>query len=74
MSNLSIDFSDNTFQPLAERMRTENLAQYIGQQHFLAAGKPLPRDIEARHLHSMILWVPPGTCKTTLAELIARYA
>ncbi|WP_246772016.1 hypothetical protein, partial [Salmonella enterica] len=36
MSNLSLDFSDNTFQPLAARMRPENLAQYIGQQHLLA--------------------------------------
>ncbi len=56
MSNLSLDFSDNTFQPLAARMRPENLAQYIGQQHLLAAGKPLPHAIEAGHLHSMILW------------------
>lgn len=39
MSNLSLDFSDNTFQPLAARMRPENLAQYIGQQHLLAAGE-----------------------------------
>lgn len=74
MSNLSLDFSDNAFQPLAARMRPENLAQYIGQQHLLAAGKPLPRAIEAGHLHSMILWGPPGTGKTTLAEVIARYA
>ena len=74
MGNLSLDFSDNAFQPLAARMRPENLAQYIGQQHLLAAGKPLPRAIEAGHLHSMILWGPPGTGKTTLAEVIARYA
>ncbi len=72
MSNLSLDFSDNA-QPLAARMRPENLAQYIGQQHLLAPVN-LPRAIEAGHLHSMILWGPPGTGKTTLAEVIARYA
>lgn len=73
MGNLSLDFSDNAFQPLAARMRPENLAQYIGQQHLLAAGKPLPRAIEAGHLHSMISGAPV-TGKTTLAEVIARYA
>ncbi|PLR49232.1 recombination factor protein RarA [Chimaeribacter arupi] len=73
MSNLSLDFSQNEFQPLAARMRPETLAEYIGQQHLLAPGKPLPRAIEAGHLHSMILWGPPGTGKTTLAELIGRY-
>ncbi|MFS7161460.1 replication-associated recombination protein A [Serratia proteamaculans] len=73
MSNMSLDFSQNEFQPLAARMRPTTLAQYIGQQHLLAAGKPLPRAIEAGQLHSMILWGPPGTGKTTLAELIGRY-
>ncbi len=73
MSNLSLDFSDEDFKPLAARMRPETLKQYIGQQHLLAPGKPLPRAIEAGHLHSMILWGPPGTGKTTLAEIIARY-
>lgn len=70
---MSLDFSRNEFQPLAARMRPRTLAEYIGQQHLLAAGKPLPRAIEAGHLHSMILWGPPGTGKTTLAEIISHY-
>lgn len=70
---MSLDFSHNEFQPLAARMRPATLAEYIGQQHLLAPGKPLPRAIEAGQLHSMILWGPPGSGKTTLAELIGRY-
>ncbi|VTR38229.1 Replication-associated recombination protein A [Serratia fonticola] len=60
MSNMSLDFSHNEFQPLAARMRPTTLAQYIGQQHLLAPGKPLPRAIEAGQLHSMILWGAAG--------------
>lgn len=74
MSNLPLDFSDTDFQPLAARMRPTRLEHYIGQQHLLAPGKPLARVILAGQLHSMILWGPPGTGKTTLAELIAHYA
>ncbi|MDX8000372.1 replication-associated recombination protein A [Xenorhabdus sp. Reich] len=74
MNNLSLDFSQNEFQPLAARMRPVTLELYIGQQHLLAEGKPLPRAIRAGHLHSIILWGPPGTGKTTLAEIIGYYA
>ncbi|WP_281258940.1 replication-associated recombination protein A [Photobacterium indicum] len=55
-------------------MRPRTVEEYIGQQHILGEGKPLRRALEAGHLHSMILWGPPGTGKTTLAEVAANYA
>nr|WP_086937964.1 replication-associated recombination protein A [Thaumasiovibrio occultus] len=73
MNNLSLDFADD-FRPLAARMRPRNVQEYIGQQHILGEGKPLRRALEAGHVHSMILWGPPGTGKTTLAEVAAHYA
>lgn len=73
MSTLTFDFSNEQFKPLAARMRPRMLAEYIGQAHLLGPGKPLPKAIEAGHLHSMILWGPPGTGKTTLAEIIAHH-
>lgn len=75
VSNYSLDFSgDEDFRPLAARMRPQTVEQYIGQQHILGEGKPLRRALEAGHIHSMILWGPPGTGKTTLAEVAANYA
>ena len=72
MSSLSFDFSED-YRPLAARMRPRTLAEYIGQSHLLSEGKPLYRAILAGHAHSMILWGPPGTGKTTLAEIIAGH-
>ena len=60
--------------PLADRMRPRSLEEVVGQQHLLAPGKPLRRAIESGLLHSLILWGPPGTGKTTLARLIAKRA
>ncbi|MEO7325285.1 MAG: replication-associated recombination protein A [Dokdonella sp.] len=60
--------------PLAERMRPRALDEIVGQQRLVGAGTALRRAIEAGHVHSMILWGPPGCGKTTLALLLARYA
>ena len=72
MSNLTFDFAENDFRPLAARMRPRTLEEYCGQQHLIGVGKPLRKAIEAGHSHSMIFWGPPGTGKTTLAEIIAH--
>lgn len=65
-------FTDSVgFQPLAARMRPENLDDYVGQMHLVGPAKPLRRAVEQGQLHSMILWGPPGVGKTTFARLLA---
>ncbi|WP_417681616.1 replication-associated recombination protein A [Pseudidiomarina aquimaris] len=71
MANQSFDFAPD-FRPLAARMRPLTLDDYVGQEQLLGPGKPLRDAIERGQLHSMILWGPPGTGKTTLAEIIAQ--
>ncbi len=58
--------------PLAERLRPQCLEQMVGQTHLLVPGRPLHNALNGQGLHSMILWGPPGTGKTTLAKLICH--
>ncbi|UPW20290.1 replication-associated recombination protein A [Agarivorans sp. TSD2052] len=71
--SLELNFEAD-FRPLAARMRPTELAHYVGQQHILSSDQPLFKAIATGQLHSMILWGPPGTGKTTIAELAAHYA
>lgn len=67
----SIAAPANRHQPLADRLRPTCLDEIFGQDHLLAAGKPLYEAVAQGRLHSMVFWGPPGTGKTTLASLIA---
>ncbi len=58
--------------PLADRMRPQSLEEFVGQVQAVGPGKPLRAAIESGQTHSLILWGPPGTGKTTLARLIAQ--
>lgn len=65
-------FEDQVNEPLASRLRPENLDQVFGQTHLLGPGKILKELITQDRVTSMILWGPPGVGKTTLAQVIAK--
>ena len=67
------DTTDSEPRPLADRLRPRRIEEVAGQAHLLGAGKPLRRALEENRPHSMVLWGPPGSGKTTLARLVAHY-
>ncbi len=72
MSEQSTFFENTSTQPLAARLRPQNLDEFFGQKHLLGEGKILRRLIEGDKISSMIFWGPPGVGKTTLARIIAK--
>lgn len=71
---MSFDSANDESRPLADRLRPVDIAEVVGQDQLLGAGAPLGRLAGEGRLHSMILWGPPGSGKTTLAKLLAERA
>jgi putative ATPase len=65
---------DDAVRPLADRMRPASLDEFFGQKHLLGSQSTLRQALENNRLHSMVFWGPPGTGKTTLAQMIAKHS
>ena len=72
MSDLFAQHAEQSLRPLADRVRPASLDAFAGQAHLLGEGRPLRFALDSGQLHSMILWGPPGTGKTTLARMFAE--
>ncbi len=73
MTSANIQTQTADYRPLAEAMRPRNLEEFVGQSHLIGPGSALREALVGGHVHSMVLWGPPGTGKTTLARMVAHY-
>jgi putative ATPase len=71
-AEISPNSEETRFAPLAERMRPRSIDEIVGQKSLIGPGKPLRTMVERGKLHSMILWGPPGSGKTTIANVLAQ--